>query len=319
MQGSAMAEEQGRGGLPNLPSISVPHARPPPSPAPSFVLQRAFAVLATAAAGHGEQKLLAHPLPRILPQMRFSTAKPPLPRDGALLEPTKDGRQRLSVAAAPSSRPSRRESTSGNHRGRPSWAEFGPIHFLIHGLGEWQPLDASGRVGFIDCRVPSATAMGSHISPMRGSMSNYHDNHAEELEDDYDYDMDDPVDDMVDEHQDRGFMDSDSDDENYVRSNADIPDTSSEDARKGKDMQGILWERLAVTREKYRQTRLEQYKNYENVPNSGEEAIKDCKTTEKGGMYYEFRQNTRSVKSTILHFQVSKLPFLSFLLRYAMG
>lgn len=41
-------------------------------------------------------------------------------------------------------------------------------------------------------------------------------------------------------------------------------------------MQGILWERLPVTREKYRQTRLEQYKNYENVPNSGEEAIKVC-------------------------------------------
>jgi hypothetical protein len=39
----------------------------------------------------------------------------------------------------------------------------------------------------------------------------------------------------------------------------------------------------------------------------------DCKPTEKGGMYYEFRQNTRSVKSTILHFQVSELPFLSLL------
>ncbi|KAG2661148.1 uncharacterized WD repeat-containing protein C2A9.03-like [Panicum virgatum] len=142
---------------------------------------------------------------------------------------------------------------------------------------------------------------------MRGSMSNYHDYHAEEMEDDYDYDMDDPVDDMVDEHQEREFRDSDSDDDDYVRSNADIPDTSSADARKGKDMQGIVWERLAVTREKYRQTRLEQYKNYENVPNSGEEAMKDCKPTEKGGMYYEFRQNTRSVKSTILHFQLRNL------------
>jgi len=65
---------------------------------------------------------------------------------------------------------------------------------------------------------------------------------------------------------------------NFVFSvqNADIPDTSSTDARKGKDMQGIVWERLAVTREKYRQTRLEQYKNYDNVPNSGEEAMKVC-------------------------------------------
>ena len=50
-------------------------------------------------------------------------------------------------------------------------------------------------------------------------MSNYHDYHAEEMEDDYDYDMDDPVDGMVDEHQERGFRDSDSDDDDdYVRS-----------------------------------------------------------------------------------------------------
>jgi hypothetical protein len=58
----------------------------------------------------------------------------------------------------------------------------------------------------------------SRISPMRGSMSYYHDDHAEEMEDDYDYDMDDPVDDIVDEHQDRGFMDFDSDDDNYAHS-----------------------------------------------------------------------------------------------------
>ena len=30
----------------------------------------------------------------------------------------------------------------------------------------------------------------------------------------------------------------------------------------------------------------------------------DCKVTKKGGSYYEFRRNSRSVKSTILHFQV---------------
>ena len=61
-------------------------------------------------------------------------------------------------------------------------------------------------------------AGNSCISPLRGSMCNYHDYHAEEMEDDYDYDMDDPVDDMVDEHQEREFRDSDSDDDDYVRS-----------------------------------------------------------------------------------------------------
>ncbi|KAL0328612.1 UNVERIFIED_CONTAM: putative WD repeat-containing protein C2A9.03 [Sesamum calycinum] len=33
----------------------------------------------------------------------------------------------------------------------------------------------------------------------------------------------------------------------------------------------------------------------------------ECKTTEKGGSYYEFRRNSRSVRSTILHFQLRNL------------
>uniref|UniRef100_A0A0E0CQT7 Uncharacterized protein n=1 Tax=Oryza meridionalis TaxID=40149 RepID=A0A0E0CQT7_9ORYZ len=125
--------------------------------------------------------------------------------------------------------------------------------------------------------------------------------HIEEMEDDYD--MDDTADDMGEENYERGMRDSDSEDEEHGQSNDKIPDTSSADARKGKDIQGIPWEKLAITRDKYRQTRLDQYKNYENMPNSGEAAAKECKPTENGGMYYEFRRNTRSVKSTILHFQ----------------
>ena len=49
-----------------------------------------------------------------------------------------------------------------------------------------------------------------------------------------------------------------------------MSDTSAAQARRGKDIQGIPWDRLSITREKYRQTRLEQYKNYENIPHSGE-------------------------------------------------
>ncbi|KAG5526076.1 hypothetical protein RHGRI_032390 [Rhododendron griersonianum] len=82
---------------------------------------------------------------------------------------------------------------------------------------------------------------------------------------------------------------------------------SAAQARKGKDIQEIPWERLNITREKYRQTRLEQYKNYENIPQSGEGLEKDCKVTMKGGMYYEFRRNSRSVKPTILHSQLRNL------------
>ncbi|KAF7113062.1 hypothetical protein RHSIM_RhsimUnG0164800 [Rhododendron simsii] len=91
------------------------------------------------------------------------------------------------------------------------------------------------------------------------------------------------------------------------RTNNKMADTSAAQARKGKDIQKIPWERLHITREKYRQTRLEQYKNYENIPQSGEGSEKDCKVTMKGDMYYEFRRNSKSVKSTILHFQLRNL------------
>lgn len=48
-----------------------------------------------------------------------------------------------------------------------------------------------------------------------------------------------------------------------------VTDTSAAQARDGKDIQGIPWERLNIKREKYRLTRLEHYKNYENIPASG--------------------------------------------------
>ncbi|KAB1202910.1 putative WD repeat-containing protein C2A9.03 [Morella rubra] len=90
----------------------------------------------------------------------------------------------------------------------------------------------------------------------------------------------------------------------YDQSISQIPNTT---AAREEDIQGIPWERLRITREKYRQTRLEQYRNYENIPHSGEVSAKDCKVTEKSGSYYEFRRNSRSVKSTILHFQLRNL------------
>ncbi|KAI3954408.1 hypothetical protein MKX01_029678, partial [Papaver californicum] len=84
-------------------------------------------------------------------------------------------------------------------------------------------------------------------------------------------------------------------------------DTTAKQARKGKDIQGIPWERLNITRDKYRKTRIEQYKNYENIPSSGELIDKECKDIEKGPEYYEFQHNTRMVKPTILHFQLRNL------------
>lgn len=86
-----------------------------------------------------------------------------------------------------------------------------------------------------------------------------------------------------------------------------IRDTSAAEARAGKDIQGIPWERIHIARQDYRKARLEQYKNYENFPQSGELMDKLCKQVEKSSKYYEFQHNTRSVKPSILHFQLRNL------------
>ncbi|KAJ0502718.1 hypothetical protein HanHA300_Chr11g0416101 [Helianthus annuus] len=86
-----------------------------------------------------------------------------------------------------------------------------------------------------------------------------------------------------------------------------VTDTSATQARAGKDIQGIPWKRLSITRESYRRTRLEQYKNYQNIPSSGDAIDKEYKQTSKDGNYYEFFRNSRALKPTILHFQLRNL------------
>ncbi|KAA0065756.1 putative WD repeat-containing protein C2A9.03 [Cucumis melo var. makuwa] len=135
-------------------------------------------------------------------------------------------------------------------------------------------------------------------------MSHYHEDDTDYMADEYE--MEDIDDDMDDECHDREEEGSDSDADEF-NSSSRIVDTTAAQARRGIDIQGIPWERLSITREKYRKTRLEQYKNYENIPNSGEGSEKDCKVTDKACSYYEFCRNSRSVKSTILHFQLRNL------------
>ncbi|KAL7103278.1 hypothetical protein ACP275_08G169900 [Erythranthe tilingii] len=76
-------------------------------------------------------------------------------------------------------------------------------------------------------------------------------------------------------------------------------------AREGRDIQGIPWEEIEINRESYRQTRLEQYKNHGNAQ-SEEVPANECKTTEKGHSYYEFRTNS-ILESTIFHYQLRNL------------
>lgn len=61
---------------------------------------------------------------------------------------------------------------------------------------------------------------------------------------------------------------------NFLKQTDPKTDTSAVEVRKGKDIQGIPWERLNFTREEYRESRLKQYKNYESLSLSREDLEK---------------------------------------------
>ncbi|XP_059444233.1 uncharacterized WD repeat-containing protein C2A9.03-like [Corylus avellana] len=103
------------------------------------------------------------------------------------------------------------------------------------------------------------------------------------------------------------FESPDSDFEDDFEMSKPKTDTSAVEARNGKDIQGIPWERLNYSRDNYRERRLKQYKNYENLSRSREELDKDCLQVEKRKIFYDFQFNTRLVKSTIVHFQLRNL------------
>lgn len=159
-----------------------------------------------------------------------------------------------------------------------------------------------------------------------------YDMHFEDLErDDGDADEeehdDDDVDMMEGADEDDGEDDGGDGDEDFVGRNRRDPgaerfhsdseyedddeeeatDTTAADAARGKDLQGIPWHRLHFSREKYRETRLRQYKNYENLNVPHDIIEQDCKPYTKGAQYYDFWYNTRLVKSTIVHFQLRNL------------
>ncbi|XP_047328052.1 uncharacterized WD repeat-containing protein C2A9.03 isoform X2 [Impatiens glandulifera] len=104
-----------------------------------------------------------------------------------------------------------------------------------------------------------------------------------------------------------GSDDSLNSDEDFVEVAKPKTDTSALEARNGRDVQGIPWGRLNFTRQKYRETRLKQYKNYSNLCYSREDLEKISKKVEKGHNFYQFQYNTRIVKSTIVHFQLRNL------------
>ncbi|KAG7029618.1 SPBC2A9.03, partial [Cucurbita argyrosperma subsp. argyrosperma] len=75
-------------------------------------------------------------------------------------------------------------------------------------------------------------------------------------------------------HTDQSTEHIDSDFEDDIDTSTPRTDTSALDARNGKDIQGIPWERFTFTRENYRENRLSQYKNFESLPISRDELEK---------------------------------------------
>ncbi|CAL4939699.1 unnamed protein product [Urochloa decumbens] len=84
-------------------------------------------------------------------------------------------------------------------------------------------------------------------------------------------------------------------------------DTSALDYREGKDMQGIPWERLNYSRDQYREMRLKEYKNYQNLTRSRSGLERECNKVKRKDTFYDFHSGTRSVKPTIVHFQLRNL------------
>lgn len=99
--------------------------------------------------------------------------------------------------------------------------------------------------------------------------------------------------------------------ETYTEIEEEESDTTAEQYRDGKDIQGIPWERLNFSREHYRDTRLKQYRNYTNVIPDSENLkallLKECKHSKPDGCFYEFARNSRAVQSNIVHFQLRNL------------
>ncbi|KAL2242258.1 uncharacterized WD repeat-containing protein C2A9.03 isoform X1 [Sesamum indicum] len=140
-------------------------------------------------------------------------------------------------------------------------------------------------------------------------MEQFQNQELEYVVDDY-YDVTDFEDDDVTPRSGSSSFDDDSMDSDFeddFELSKPKTDTSAVEVRNGKDIQGIPWERLNFTREKYRESRLKQYKNYENLSTSREDLEKECKEVEKGHNFYDFQFNTRLVKSTIVHFQLRNL------------
>ena len=87
-------------------------------------------------------------------------------------------------------------------------------------------------------------------------------------------------------------------------------DTTAAQAKAGRDIQGIPWDRLQFTRDQYRAKRVQEYKNYANLEFAPADLDGMCTRLETRPVqtpFFEFAHNTRSVRSNFVHFQLRNL------------
>jgi len=124
-------------------------------------------------------------------------------------------------------------------------------------------------------------------------------------EDLYSEDLDTPENDSGSESY-RGSVDDEG--ESEAEDDEVRMDITYAQVAEGEDVQGVPWLELPFTREGYRQSRLDQYRNHHNMPQDEEGGHnKRAKSIREDGIYYKFFHNTRRVKCSIVHFQLRNL------------
>ncbi|RGB38076.1 hypothetical protein C1646_693058 [Rhizophagus diaphanus] len=86
-----------------------------------------------------------------------------------------------------------------------------------------------------------------------------------------------------------------------------LREVTAQDAENGMDVQGITWDAFNVTRQRYRELRLIDYKNYENVQRPHDDLKKEIKSVRTDAQFYKFKYTTLPHRCFIVHFQLRNL------------
>ncbi|KAK9852091.1 hypothetical protein WJX84_004924 [Apatococcus fuscideae] len=97
----------------------------------------------------------------------------------------------------------------------------------------------------------------------------------------------------------------------YKSTEQETRDTTAEEHKCGKDVQGIPWHLLNFTRQEYRNDRVRQYENYmnleEQVNGAKDKLNQEVAVVSQDGQYFDFCMNHRSITATVVHFQLRNL------------